>query len=128
MFNRLYDYIVLTIYDLLLFPFQFIFSTATDGKIKAWLYDTVGSRVDYDAPGHSSTTMAYSADGTRLAYFLHPLQSHSCFSDVIFFISFMCDIIMDIFVSSLNNIGCSHVGQIKKVIHTWWSGMKVKEL
>ncbi|KAK6941684.1 WD40 repeat [Dillenia turbinata] len=45
---------------------QFIFSTATDGKIKAWLYDNVGSRVDYDAPGHSSTTMAYSADGSRL--------------------------------------------------------------
>ncbi|XP_027066382.2 topless-related protein 4 isoform X1 [Coffea arabica] len=45
---------------------QFIFSTATDGKIKAWLYDNIGSRVDYDAPGHSSTTMAYSADGTRL--------------------------------------------------------------
>uniref|UniRef100_A0A5B7ANF3 Putative topless-related protein 4 isoform X1 n=1 Tax=Davidia involucrata TaxID=16924 RepID=A0A5B7ANF3_DAVIN len=45
---------------------QFIFSTATDGKIKAWLYDNMGSRVDYNAPGHSSTTMAYSADGTRL--------------------------------------------------------------
>ncbi|XP_017983262.1 PREDICTED: topless-related protein 4 isoform X1 [Theobroma cacao] len=45
---------------------QFIFSTATDGKIKAWLYDNVGSRVDYNAPGQSSTTMAYSADGTRL--------------------------------------------------------------
>ncbi|CAN4113022.1 unnamed protein product [Withania somnifera] len=45
---------------------QFIFSTAIDGKIKAWLYDNLGSRVDYDAPGHSSTTMAYSADGTRL--------------------------------------------------------------
>ncbi|KAJ4839218.1 Topless- protein 4, partial [Turnera subulata] len=45
---------------------QFIFSTATDGKIKAWLYDNLGSRVDYDAPGHSSTIMAYSADGTRL--------------------------------------------------------------
>ncbi|XP_076958828.1 topless-related protein 4-like isoform X3 [Bidens hawaiensis] len=45
---------------------QFIFSTATDGKIKAWLYDNMGSRVDYDAPGHSSTTMAYTADGTRL--------------------------------------------------------------
>lgn len=44
---------------------QFIFSTATDGKIKAWLYDNVGSRVDYDAPGHSSTALAYSADGTR---------------------------------------------------------------
>ncbi|KAI7986414.1 Topless-related protein 4 [Camellia lanceoleosa] len=45
---------------------QFIFSTGIDGKIKAWLYDNLGSRVDYDAPGHSCTTMAYSADGTRL--------------------------------------------------------------
>lgn len=26
----------------------------------------MGSRVDYDAPGRSPTTMAYSADGTRL--------------------------------------------------------------
>ncbi|CAA7411003.1 unnamed protein product [Spirodela intermedia] len=45
---------------------QFIFSTALDGKIKAWLYDCLGSRVDYDAPGLWCTTMAYSADGTRL--------------------------------------------------------------
>ncbi|XP_022721208.1 topless-related protein 4-like isoform X2 [Durio zibethinus] len=45
---------------------QFIFSTAIDGKIKAWLYDNTGSRLDYDAPGHSCTTMAYSADGARL--------------------------------------------------------------
>ncbi|GAB4842086.1 Topless- protein 4 [Ancistrocladus abbreviatus] len=45
---------------------QFIFSTAIDGRIKAWLYDDVGSRVDYDAPGHSCTTMAYTTDGTRL--------------------------------------------------------------
>ncbi|PON67014.1 Topless-related protein [Parasponia andersonii] len=45
---------------------QFIFSTAIDGKIKAWLYDNLGSRVDYDAPGHWCTTMLYSADGTRL--------------------------------------------------------------
>ncbi|CAN4128062.1 unnamed protein product [Withania somnifera] len=45
---------------------QFIFSTAVDGKIKAWLYDCMGSRVDYDAPGLWCTTMAYSADGTRL--------------------------------------------------------------
>ncbi|XP_059644986.1 topless-related protein 4-like isoform X2 [Cornus florida] len=45
---------------------QFIFSTSIDGKIKAWLYDNLGSRVDYDAPGHSCTTMAYGADGTRL--------------------------------------------------------------
>ncbi|XP_009338217.2 topless-related protein 3 isoform X1 [Pyrus x bretschneideri] len=45
---------------------QFIFSTATDGKIKAWLYDNLGSRVDYDAPSQSCTTMLYSADGSRL--------------------------------------------------------------
>ncbi|CAK7340124.1 unnamed protein product [Dovyalis caffra] len=45
---------------------SFIFSTAIDGKIKAWLYDALGSRVDYDAPGLWCTMMAYSADGTRL--------------------------------------------------------------
>ncbi|XP_043815134.1 topless-related protein 3 isoform X2 [Manihot esculenta] len=45
---------------------QFIFSTAIDGKIKAWLYDNLGSRVDYDAPGRWCTTMLYSADGSRL--------------------------------------------------------------
>ncbi|XVF28270.1 hypothetical protein REPUB_Repub15cG0015300 [Reevesia pubescens] len=45
---------------------QFIFSTAVDGKIKAWLYDNMGSRVDYDAPGQWCTTMLYSADGSRL--------------------------------------------------------------
>lgn len=45
---------------------QFIFSTAVDGKIKAWLYDNVGSRVDYDAPGQWCTKMLYSADGSRL--------------------------------------------------------------
>ncbi|KAH9316517.1 hypothetical protein KI387_025144, partial [Taxus chinensis] len=45
---------------------QFIFSTAIDGKIKAWLYDLLGSRVDYEALGRWCTTMAYSADGTRL--------------------------------------------------------------
>ncbi|XP_068312754.1 topless-related protein 1-like isoform X2 [Pyrus communis] len=45
---------------------HFIFSTSVNGKIKAWLYDNLGCRVDYDAPGHSCTTMAYSADGKRL--------------------------------------------------------------
>lgn len=49
----------------LLVHLQFIFSTAVDGKIKAWLYDNMGSRVDYDAPGHWCTTMLYSADGSR---------------------------------------------------------------
>ncbi|GKC97777.1 topless-related protein 4-like protein isoform X1 [Tanacetum coccineum] len=45
---------------------KFIFSTDTDGKKNAWLYDTISSRVDYTAPGNSSTRMAYSIDGTRL--------------------------------------------------------------
>ncbi|XP_050136182.1 topless-related protein 1-like [Malus sylvestris] len=45
---------------------QFILSTALDGKIKAWVYDNLGSRVDYYAPGRWCTTMVYSADGTRL--------------------------------------------------------------
>ena len=45
---------------------QFIFSTAIDGKIKAWLYDLLGSRVNYDAPGHWCTTMTYSVDETQL--------------------------------------------------------------
>ncbi|KAK4489171.1 hypothetical protein RD792_004965 [Penstemon davidsonii] len=39
-------------------------TSAIDGKIKAWLYDNQGSRVDYDAPGHSATTIAYNDDGT----------------------------------------------------------------
>ncbi|KAJ1443545.1 WD40/YVTN repeat-like-containing domain superfamily [Sesbania bispinosa] len=45
---------------------QFIFSTAVDGKIKAWLYDNLGSRLDYDAPGQWCTTMLYNTDGSRL--------------------------------------------------------------
>ncbi|XP_022729897.1 topless-related protein 1-like [Durio zibethinus] len=45
---------------------HFLFSTSVDGKIKAWLYDMMGSRVDYYAPGHSCVTMAYSTDGKRL--------------------------------------------------------------
>ncbi|THG05718.1 hypothetical protein TEA_021126 [Camellia sinensis var. sinensis] len=46
------------------------FSTSKDSTahqtIKAWYYNKGELRVDYDAPGHSCTTMAYSADGTRL--------------------------------------------------------------
>ncbi|KAK4478947.1 hypothetical protein RD792_014454 [Penstemon davidsonii] len=48
---------------------KFVFSTTIDGKIKAWLYDNQGSRVDYDAPGHSATTIAYNDDGTRFFSF-----------------------------------------------------------
>uniref|UniRef100_A0A7N2LPY5 Uncharacterized protein n=1 Tax=Quercus lobata TaxID=97700 RepID=A0A7N2LPY5_QUELO len=45
---------------------QFIFSADINGKIKAWLYDNLGSRIDCDAPGQSCMTMAYSSDRTRL--------------------------------------------------------------
>ncbi|XVF89354.1 hypothetical protein PTKIN_Ptkin19aG0123600 [Pterospermum kingtungense] len=45
---------------------HFIFSTSAGGKIKAWLYDNMGPRVDYDAPGLACTTMAYSSDTRRL--------------------------------------------------------------
>ncbi|KAG6472511.1 hypothetical protein ZIOFF_069976 [Zingiber officinale] len=45
---------------------KFFFSTSTDGKIKGWSYEGLRSRVSYEAPGHWCTTMAYSADGTRL--------------------------------------------------------------
>ncbi|CAN7005139.1 unnamed protein product [Brassica rapa subsp. trilocularis] len=45
---------------------QVILSTATDGKIKGWSYDDVGASVTYDAPGHSSTRMAFSSDRARL--------------------------------------------------------------
>ncbi|GLT77952.1 hypothetical protein SLA2020_495050 [Shorea laevis] len=43
-----------------------VFSTSVDGKIKLWLYDALGARVDNDAPGLGCTKMAYSADGKRL--------------------------------------------------------------
>ncbi|KAG2700213.1 hypothetical protein I3760_07G221600 [Carya illinoinensis] len=45
---------------------HFVFSTSVDGKIKAHLYDNLGVRVDYDAPGLACTKMAYSADDKRL--------------------------------------------------------------
>ncbi|XP_044464620.1 protein TOPLESS-like isoform X1 [Mangifera indica] len=45
---------------------SFIFSTSVDGKIKAWLYDNLGARINYDAPGLGCTTMAYSANDQRL--------------------------------------------------------------
>ncbi|XP_031279553.1 protein TOPLESS-like [Pistacia vera] len=45
---------------------SFIFSTSVDGKIKAWLYDNLGARINYDAPGLGCTRMAYSANDQRL--------------------------------------------------------------
>ncbi|KAJ3698981.1 hypothetical protein LUZ61_002686 [Rhynchospora tenuis] len=46
----------------------FLYSIGYDGKIKTWLYDNQGSSKDYDVPGWWNTTMAYSADGTRLFF------------------------------------------------------------
>lgn len=63
--NYVSEDISVTLTSLLVVNLQFIFSTAIDGKIKAWLYDNLGSRVDYDAPGRWCTTMLYSADGSR---------------------------------------------------------------
>ncbi|XP_031129869.1 protein TOPLESS-like isoform X2 [Ipomoea triloba] len=45
---------------------HFLFSTSNNGEIKAWLFDNMGPRVQYDAPGHSCMRMVYSADGKRL--------------------------------------------------------------
>ncbi|CAL5358908.1 protein TOPLESS-like isoform X1 [Camellia sinensis] len=45
---------------------HFIFSTSANGEMKAWLYDNMGPRVAFDAPGHCCTRMAYSTDGKRL--------------------------------------------------------------
>ncbi|KAL3497852.1 hypothetical protein ACH5RR_040584 [Cinchona calisaya] len=45
---------------------QYIISTAIDGKIKVWQCGIKGSIDDLDAPGLTSTKMAYSSDGTRL--------------------------------------------------------------
>lgn len=45
---------------------QFFFSIDVDGKIKVWLYDHPTCRVEYEAPAHGYTAMAYSLDGSRL--------------------------------------------------------------
>lgn len=45
---------------------HYVFSASVDGKIKLWLYDALGARVDLDAPGLGCTRMAYSSDGKRL--------------------------------------------------------------
>lgn len=78
--NHAVDSALFQKYITFLFGFQFIFSTAIDGKIKAWLYDNMGSRVDYDAPGKWCTTMLYSADGTRYGFCpAYGLSNHSQF-------------------------------------------------
>ncbi|XP_071712277.1 topless-related protein 4-like [Rutidosis leptorrhynchoides] len=45
---------------------KYILSTAMDGKIRVWLYDEAGPRIEYDAPGSTCTRLAYNSDGSRL--------------------------------------------------------------
>ncbi|EOY11570.1 TOPLESS-related 3 [Theobroma cacao] len=45
---------------------KLIYSTAVDGTIILWLYNDLQFRADFVALGHGSTTMLYSADGSRL--------------------------------------------------------------
>lgn len=45
---------------------QFIVSSSTDGKMKAWSTDDMASCIQYNAPTHASTAMTYGTDGTRL--------------------------------------------------------------
>ncbi|TXG62210.1 hypothetical protein EZV62_013573 [Acer yangbiense] len=45
---------------------HFFFSTSVEGKIKAWIYDDDGERLDYNAPGFGRTRMAYTTDCQRL--------------------------------------------------------------
>ncbi|XP_031739793.1 protein TOPLESS [Cucumis sativus] len=45
---------------------QYFFSASIDGRVKIWQCDNMRSRVDFEAPGRWCTTMAYSADGTRI--------------------------------------------------------------
>lgn len=122
---------------------QFIFSTALDGKIKAWLYDNLGSRVDYDAPGRWCTTMAYSADGTRLILLMHciiatlhsllkSLGDNSFFSDLTFSL-FLSASSFSLFPFGWGWVGGKiadyfHVEPAKMGSHTLLSGTKVKGL
>ncbi|KAL2525724.1 Topless-related protein 1 [Abeliophyllum distichum] len=45
---------------------HFVFSISTNGQMKAWLFDNMGSRITYDAPGLCRTRMSYSTDRKRL--------------------------------------------------------------
>lgn len=58
---------------------QFILSTAIDGKIKAWFYDSRESTFDYAVPGKLCTTIAYSDDGSRY-YVIFKDGSHNSVS------------------------------------------------
>ena len=108
--------------NIIIFGFmaQFIFSISVDGKIKAWLYDDLGSRIDNDAPGLGPTKMAYSADGQR-------------FYTIYMICSFICHACLNITRENLLLLHCSDVGffhaePIRMGSHSSLNGMKVKVL
>ncbi|XP_039686895.1 topless-related protein 2 [Medicago truncatula] len=45
---------------------KFLISTSIDGKFRVWLYENESLQVECDTPGKCSTSLLYSADGTRL--------------------------------------------------------------
>uniref|UniRef100_A0A8R7UN63 Uncharacterized protein n=1 Tax=Triticum urartu TaxID=4572 RepID=A0A8R7UN63_TRIUA len=45
---------------------NFIFSISLDGKMKTWLYEYLGTKLDFDVPGKWCGAILNSADGTRL--------------------------------------------------------------
>ncbi|XBH96082.1 hypothetical protein VPH35_086545 [Triticum aestivum] len=45
---------------------KFIFSISLDGKMKTWLYEYLGTKLDFDVPGKWCGAILNSADGTRL--------------------------------------------------------------
>lgn len=93
-----------------------------DGKIKAWLYDNLGARVDFDAPGHWCTTMAYSDDNKRLIYWV--------FTAILMVLPSICfygEIETSLF--SWNTLlGFFHVALVKMESHSLLNGMRLKVL
>ncbi|MCD9639571.1 WD domain protein [Datura stramonium] len=45
---------------------HFLFSTSTNGEIKAWLFENSGPRLSFETPCHCCMRILYSADGKRL--------------------------------------------------------------
>lgn len=79
-----------------------------DGKIKLWLYDALGARVDNDAPGLGCTKMAYSADGKR--FVLLDLSFHWNIMCAIIFLQEINVVVME-YLSRLFSCGTSKDGQ-----------------
>lgn len=83
--------------------------------------------MDYEAPGRSCTTMAYSADGTRYTTFSVAHRIHfACLN--INFLFFGLYVFHELYLFFGQMVGCSPVVPARMVSHTLWSGMRVKGL